>query len=91
MQRTRVRDIAKAAKAKKASMADPALVAKKTGYVMGGVSPLGQKSRLTTIIANQAQTLVTMHVSAGKRGLEIALAPQSLQQLTQATFADICA
>jgi Cys-tRNA(Pro)/Cys-tRNA(Cys) deacylase len=86
-----LKQVAKAAKAKKASMADPALVAKKTGYVMGGVSPLGQKSRLTTIIANQAQTLVTMHVSAGKRGLEIALAPQSLQQLTQATFADICA
>ena len=86
-----LKQVAKAAKAKKASMADPALVAKKTGYVMGGVSPLGQKSRLTTIIANQAQTLMTMHVSAGKRGLEIALAPQSLQQLTQATFADICA
>lgn len=86
-----LKQVAKAAKAKKASMADPALVAKKTGYVMGGVSPLGQKSRLTTIIDNQAQTLVTMYVSAGKRGLEIALAPQSLQQLTQATFADICA
>ena len=86
-----LKQVAKAAKAKKASMADPALVAKKTGYVMGGVSPLGQKYRLTTIIDNQAQTLVTMHVSAGKRGLEIALAPQSLQQLTQATFADICA
>ena len=86
-----LKQVAKAAKAKKASMADPALVAKKTGYVMGGVSPLGQKSRLTTIIDNQAQTLVIIHVSAGKRGLEIALAPQSLQQLTQATFADICA
>jgi Cys-tRNA(Pro)/Cys-tRNA(Cys) deacylase len=86
-----LKQVAKAAKAKKASMADPALVAKKTGYVMGGVSPLGQKSRLTTIIDNQAQTLVTMYVSAGKRGLEIALAPQSLRQLTQATFADICA
>jgi Cys-tRNA(Pro)/Cys-tRNA(Cys) deacylase len=86
-----LKQVAKAAKAKKASMADPALVAKKTGYVMGGVSPLGQKSRLTTIIDNQAQTLVTMYVSAGKRGLEIALSPQSLRQLTQATFADICA
>ena len=86
-----LKQVAKAANAKKASMAEPALVAKKTGYIMGGVSPLGQKSHLTTLIASQAQNLALMHVSAGKRGLEIGLAPQSLQQLTQAKFADICA
>lgn len=86
-----LKQIAKVVQAKKASMADPALVAKKTGYIMGGVSPLGQKSRLPTLIAVQAQSLPLMHVSAGKRGLEISLAPKSLQQLTQAQFADICA
>ncbi|MDG1121108.1 MAG: Cys-tRNA(Pro) deacylase [Glaciecola sp.] len=86
-----LKQVAKAVKAKKSCMADPTLVAKKTGYIMGGVSPLGQKSRLMTLIASQAESLALMHVSAGKRGLEIGLAPKSLQQLTKAKFVDICA
>ena len=85
-----LKQVAKAAKSKKACMADPTLVTKKTGYIMGGVSPLGQKSCLITLIASQAESLALMHVSAGKRGLEIGLAPKSLQQLTQAKFVNIC-
>lgn len=81
--------IAKAVKAKKAVMADKNDVMRSTGYVLGGVSPLGQKKRLTTVIDNSAEGLSTMFVSAGKRGLEIELAPQDLLHLTQAQFVDI--
>ena len=62
----------------------------KTGYVMGGVSPLGQKTSLVTLLDTRAQTLNTIYISAGKRGLEIALAPKDLQNLTQATLVDLC-
>lgn len=79
--------IAKAVKAKKAVMADKDDVMRSTGYVLGGVSPLGQKKRLPTVIDASAEPLSNMFVSAGKRGLEIELAPQDLQQLTQAKFA----
>ncbi len=84
-----LKQIAKAAGAKKASMADPAEVERTTGYVMGGVSPLGQKKRLATFIDESAQQLETMHVSAGRRGLEIELAPTELARLTSARFAPI--
>lgn len=81
--------IAKAVKAKKAVMADKDDVMRSTGYVLGGVSPLGQKKRLPTVIDASAEPLSNMFVSAGKRGLEIELAPQDLQQLTQAKFATL--
>ena len=83
--------IAKAVKAKKAVMADKNDVMRSTGYVLGGVSPLGQKKRLATVIDDSAEPLPSMFVSAGKRGLEIELAPQDLQQLTQAHFVSITA
>ena len=83
--------LAKVVNAKKARMADPNVVTNKTGYIMGGVSPLGQKSTLPTIIAKSAKLLDIMHVSAGKRGLEIGISPHDLNQLLQAQFADISA
>jgi len=81
---------ARAAAAKKAAMADPAVVARATGYVLGGVSPLGQKKRLKTIVHCSARDQQTVFVSAGRRGLEIELQPGDLLTLTNGTFAEIC-
>ena len=82
--------IAKAAGAKKASMAVTADVERATGYVLGGVSPLGQKKRLKTIIDSSAKEYETIFVSGGRRGLEIELSPEDLAGLTHAVFAGIC-
>ena len=82
--------IAKAAGAKKAAMAAPAEVERATGYVLGGVSPLGQKKRLKTIIDTSAGNHATIYVSAGRRGLEIELNPEDLAQLVSGTFAELC-
>ncbi|MBU2924747.1 Cys-tRNA(Pro) deacylase [Colwellia sp. 4_MG-2023] len=81
--------IAKVLKVKKVKMADAKRVEATTGYVLGGVSPLGQKKRLPTVIDSSAETLELMYVSGGKRGLEIALAPKDLKTLSQASFAVI--
>ena len=82
--------IAKAAGAKKAGMAAASEVERSTGYVLGGVSPLGQKKRLKTIIDASAESFPTIYVSAGRRGLEIELSPNDLGNLTNGTFAAIC-
>lgn len=82
--------IAKAAGAKKAAMAEPAEVERTTGYVLGGVSPLGQKKRLKTFVDSSAKNLSTIFVSAGRRGLEIELSPRDLLTLVNGDFADLC-
>jgi len=84
-----MKHIAKATGGKKAEMAQPALVERTTGYVLGGVSPLGQKKSLQTIIDESALNWQTIFVSAGKRGLEIELAPGDLKSMLNATFANI--
>ncbi|ACA84319.1 Cys-tRNA(Pro) deacylase [Shewanella woodyi] len=78
--------LAKAAGVKKAAMASAQEVERSTGYVLGGVSPLGQKRPLATFIDISAESLKQIYVSGGKRGLDIELTPMSLQQLTKANF-----
>ena len=81
--------MAKALGLKRIAMADKQQVSVSTGYVLGVVSPIGQKKSLPTIIDSSAQTLASINVSAGKRGLEIELRTRDLQRLTSATLADI--
>lgn len=80
---------AKALGKKKAAMADKALVERTTGYLTGGVSPMGQKKALPTIIDESAADLDRIYVSAGRRGLQISLSPQDLSSLTRARFFSI--
>ncbi|MDH4279803.1 MAG: Cys-tRNA(Pro) deacylase [Acidimicrobiia bacterium] len=83
--------LAKTAGGKKATMADPADAERLTGYVVGGISPLGQRRKLRTFIDATAESLDHMHVSAGRRGLEVTLAPTELGRLLSAAFASIAA
>lgn len=81
--------LAAAIGAKRVAMADPAAAERATGYVVGGISPLGQKKRLPVVIDRSVLALARVHVSAGRRGLEIALAPPDLIRLCDATTAAI--
>ncbi|WP_419994165.1 Cys-tRNA(Pro) deacylase [Streptomyces boninensis] len=81
--------LASATGGKRASMADPAAAERTTGYVRGGISPLGQRKRLPTVVDASASSYETVCVSAGRRGLEIELAPADLAELTNAVLAPI--
>ncbi|OBF88576.1 ybaK/ebsC protein [Mycolicibacterium flavescens] len=75
----------------RATMAERAAAERSTGYVIGGISPLGQRTPLPTVIDETALLRDRVLCSAGKRGLEVAVAPQDLIRLTGAVTADICA
>lgn len=81
--------LARASGGKHAEMADPAQAMRVTGYVVGGISPLGQKRALPTVIDESAQLWDTVLVSAGRRGLDVELAPADLALLVSGTFANI--
>ena len=74
---------------KRASLADRAAAERSTGYVRGGISPLGQRKRLPTVVDDSAVALDRMYVSAGRRGLQMSLAPADLIRLTAARTAPI--
>lgn len=82
---------AKVMKAKKAEMADANIAQKTSGYVVGGISPLGQKKILPTCIDISAQKQEAVYVSAGKRGLDIEISPQHLLELTDGVLAELTA
>jgi Cys-tRNA(Pro)/Cys-tRNA(Cys) deacylase len=81
--------LAAAVGAKRASMADPAVAERRTGYVVGGISPIGQKTAHVTVVDETAQLFDTVFVSGGKRGLDIELSPADLLGATDAAFAPI--
>nr|WP_319542136.1 Cys-tRNA(Pro) deacylase [uncultured Pseudodesulfovibrio sp.] len=81
--------LAKAVGVKKVGMAEIGLVERVTGYVVGGVSPLGQKKQLKTVIDSSAEAYATIFVSGGRRGVDIELSPDDLAKLTRADFASV--
>ncbi|MFC9682747.1 Cys-tRNA(Pro) deacylase [Streptomyces sp. NPDC056948] len=84
-----LKSLASAVGGKRATMADPTLAERTTGYVRGGISPLGQRKKLRTVLDESASTHPTICVSAGRRGLEVELSPEDLQKLTEAVLASI--
>lgn len=83
--------LAAAVGGKRAELADPAAAARASGYVIGGISPLGQKARLPVILDQSATEFQTVFVSAGRRGLQVELAPEDLVRLAPAHLAPIAA
>lgn len=77
--------LARAVGGKRAALAEPAVAQRSTGYVVGGISPLGHKTRLPVVVDRSATRFATVFVSAGKRGLQVELAPEDLIRLSGAT------
>jgi Cys-tRNA(Pro)/Cys-tRNA(Cys) deacylase len=84
-----LKHLAAAVGGKRASMADPAVAERRTGYVVGGISPIGQKTVHPTVLDETAELWDTVFVSGGRRGLDLELAPADLVRITNATVADI--
>jgi Cys-tRNA(Pro)/Cys-tRNA(Cys) deacylase len=81
--------IAAAVGGKKATLADPALAEKRTGYVVGGISPVGQKTQIRTVLDESALSYASIFVSGGRRGFDIEVAPTDLARVTEAVAAPI--
>ncbi len=81
--------LAAAVGGKRAVMADPATAERSSGYVVGGISPLGQRTRLPTVVDETVELFETVLVSGGRRGLSVELRPDDLVRLTRAVVADI--
>ena len=81
--------LASAVGGKRAAMADPSLAERTTGYVRGGISPLGQRKKLRTVLDASAAAHSTICISAGRRGLEVELSPDDLARLAAAVMAPI--
>lgn len=84
-----LKNLAVAVGAKRAVMADPAVAERKTGYVVGGISPIGQKVALPTVLDETAILWPTIFVSGGRRGFDLELTPDDLLQITKGQMADI--
>ena len=84
-----LKQLAKALAVKSVEMADPRAAQRKTGYVVGGISPLGQQTRLSTVIDTSVHDYDTVWVSGGRRGLSLELRVADLLDLSQATIAHI--
>lgn len=83
--------LAAAVGGKRAAMAEPAAAARATGYVVGGISPLGQKTHIPVVIDSSATEFETVFVSAGRRGLQVELTPADLVRATEGMLAQIAA
>lgn len=81
--------MATAVNAKKVTMADPVVAQRSSGYVLGGISPVGQKRALPTVVDESATLYDVVYVSGGRRGLDLGLSPTDLVEVTGATLADI--
>jgi len=75
--------------AKRVTMADPAAAQRSSGYVVGGISPIGQKRALPTVVDESAELFDVVYVSGGRRGLDVGLSPTDLVRVTHAVVADI--
>ena len=81
--------MAAAVGAKRVTMADPAAAQRSSGYVVGGISPIGQKRALPTVVDESAELFDVVYVSGGRRGLDLGLSPTDLVRVTGAVVADI--